>query len=133
MKSIFTSLSFLALFSSAAFAQGQTKPQEIPSLCTADAQLACVTTENIGPQIVTLGRLGPNCEFGRLPAQVPGWECENNTPILDPVVCTLDSKVLCVKVGDSDTYESISVGRNGPNCDFVRFDSEVNPSLCEGK
>lgn len=97
--------------------------------CTEDARLSCVNDPNLGPQPVYFGRIGPNCEFPRLPNEVPVWECEGVTPPFQEIICTLDAMSLCVK-DKRGKFQSIEVGRTGPSCSFPRLDSEVHPRNC---
>lgn len=100
-----------------------------PQACTQEAKLLCIS---YGPklyQAVGVGRLGPNCEFPELPFEVEAENCADAPPPSKPIICTLDARVACV-ITEARTYESVELGRLGPNCHFPILASEVDDEFC---
>lgn len=106
--------------------------QVIEQACTLEAKQICVATkaDSFKSHVwVSIGRIGPNCEFPTLPYESHPKNCQSPLGPQEPVFCTLDARVACVKTAD-ETYEVVELGRLGPNCDFPILPSEVAGDLC---
>lgn len=67
-------------------------------------------------------------------AQVPENDSPNQVDPIDPVtptLCTTEAQLLCVETVASG-YQTVGVGRLGPNCEFPTLPGIVDTELCVG-
>ncbi|RYZ52721.1 MAG: hypothetical protein EOP07_19105 [Proteobacteria bacterium] len=67
-------------------------------------------------------------------AQVPENDSPNQIDPIDPItptLCTSEAQLLCVETVASG-YQSVGVGRLGPNCEFPTLPGIVDNELCVG-
>lgn len=134
-RSLFLAFGLLSVHAFAAALADQeqssnsTEQGEETVFCTTDALEICIAYEPKRYSWVTLGRLGPNCEFPILPFEVDAENCKGVEAPQKPMVCEMDARLACVQKVDK-SYETVTLGRLGPNCSFPILPSEVDESFC---